>query len=67
MLEMEMLELLKLLWPIIVIELALKGYSLFHLCKNGCTHLPKWAWALIILVFSGIGPIAFLIAGKRRY
>ena len=61
------MELLRLLWPVIVIELALKGYSLFHLVKNGGSHLPKWAWALIILGVSGIGPIAFLIAGKRRY
>lgn len=67
MLEMELMELLRLLWPLIVFELALKIYSLYHLFKNGCSHLPKWAWTLIILGFSGVGPIAFLLVGKRRY
>lgn len=65
--NLELLDVLRLAWPLIVIELGLKIYSLVHLVKNGSNNLPKWAWAVIILAVSGVGPIAFLIAGKRRY
>nr|WP_223245511.1 PLD nuclease N-terminal domain-containing protein [Streptomyces sp. CBMA156] len=29
-------------------------------------HLPKVVWVLIVLLFPPLGPIAWLIAGKRR-
>lgn len=29
-------------------------------------HLPKWAWILLILVFTPIGAIVWLVAGRPR-
>jgi len=45
----------------------LKTYCLINLYKNGCKHLPKWAWALIICFISVFGPMGYLIFGKRSY
>ena len=60
-------EILQMALPFIVIEFALKGYCLFLLHKQGANHLPKWAWALIIIFVNVFGPIGFLVVGKRRY
>lgn len=64
---MQFTEILKMLLPIIIIELALKVYCLINLFKNGANHLPKWAWALIITFVNVFGPVGYLIMGKRRY
>ncbi|MFE9259012.1 PLD nuclease N-terminal domain-containing protein [Streptomyces sp. NPDC006879] len=29
-------------------------------------HLPKVAWVIIILLFSIVGPVVWLVAGKQR-
>ncbi|SES69473.1 PLD nuclease N-terminal domain-containing protein [Anaerobranca gottschalkii] len=58
---------LPFLLPLLFVEIALKLYCLYLLFKDGGEHLPKWAWAFIILFVSTLGPISFLIFGKRRY
>ena len=65
--SMSTLDLLKMVLPIIIIELALKTYCLVNLFKNGAKHLPKWGWALIIIGASLFGPIGYLVFGKRSY
>jgi hypothetical protein len=63
---MSLAELLKLLAPLIVAEVALKIYCLVALARTEPRALPRWAWALIILVVSGLGSIAYLIFGRKR-
>jgi len=59
-------ELLKLLAPLIVAEVALKVYCLVSLARSEPRALPKWAWALIIVVVSTLGSIAYLIFGRKK-
>jgi len=50
-----------------VIELALLVIALVVLVRTPRARLtlPIWAWALIIVFVSTLGPIAFLVAGRR--
>ncbi len=65
-----MVELLEgpLLWLLVgagVVLLAAWGAALIDLSRNEVRHLPKWAWALIIvLVTFPIGVILYLAVGR---
>lgn len=56
---------LTLLIPIVVAELALMVTALVVLARAERTRGPKWMWALIILLGSLLGSIAFFIFGRR--
>lgn len=60
------MELLKPLAPLIAVECCLKAYCLVLLSRTEPRFLPKWAWALIILVLTAFGSIGFLILGRSR-
>lgn len=61
---------IKLLLPIIILELILKAVALFDLFKRNAKGIKgenKWIWLFIIICFSTIGPIVYLFAGKKEY
>lgn len=58
-------QLLTLLIPIAVAELALMVTALVVLARAERTRGPKWMWALIILLGSLLGSIVFFIFGRR--
>lgn len=60
------LEIIKLLAPLIIIQLGLVVFTLFRLVKDKVKYLPKWGWALVILFVNLIGPIMYLIIGRER-
>lgn len=62
----EILRFLPYLIPILVIEYGLLIIAIVQLVKNEVRYLPKWGWALIIVFINIIGPIVFLLAGKKR-
>jgi len=62
----EVLKFLPLAIPIIIIEYGLMIYALVQLFRNESAYLPKWGWALIIVFFGIIGPVVFLIIGKKK-
>jgi len=63
--DLSFMEIFKLIAPILAIEISLKIFCLFLLIKNGTRNFSKLIWALIIIVFSGFGPIGFLLFGRR--
>lgn len=52
--------------PIILIQLGLTAFALVDLLRRERTKGPKWAWALVILLISTIGPIVYLVAGREE-
>ncbi|HBM80050.1 MAG TPA: hypothetical protein DD426_04315 [Clostridiaceae bacterium] len=60
------LEIIKLLMPLLIIQLALMIFSMYRLFKDKVKYLPKWAWFLIILLGEIIGPLVFLIFGREK-
>jgi len=62
----EIIKLLPYFIPIIIIEYGLLIFALVQLFKNEVKHMPKWGWALIIIFINIIGPVVFLIAGRKK-
>ncbi|MBK5109362.1 MAG: PLDc_N domain-containing protein [Anaerolineales bacterium] len=56
-----------LLLPLLIVEIGLLIIALVDLIRReNVKHLPKWAWAVIIIVLNFIGPIAYLIVGREE-
>ncbi|MCU6712529.1 PLDc N-terminal domain-containing protein [Paenibacillus sp. J5C_2022] len=64
--DLELSKLLAIIAPIIVIQLILMIIALIQCVKAEETRGPKIMWILIIIFINLIGPIAFLLFGKRR-
>jgi hypothetical protein len=62
----EILRLLPFFIPLIIIEYGLMIYAIVQLARNEAAYLPKWGWALIIIFINIIGPVVFLIVGKKK-
>jgi hypothetical protein len=60
--------LLLILLPLVVIELGLVVFSLVDLFKPGRRVVGnnKLVWALVIVLVGTIGPIAYLLAGRKQ-
>lgn len=57
-----------LLIPALIILLALDVFCLVDLSRaEEVNHLPKWAWAIIIVVLHLLGPIGYLAFGRKRH
>ena len=61
----QLLDLLPLLIPIFLIQIALVVIALWDLWKRKATRGPKWVWILVILLVNFIGPIIYLVAGRE--
>ena len=56
-----------LIIPLVIIELILLAVALIDLIRREqVKYLPKWLWAVIILLFNFIGPIIYLIIGREE-
>jgi len=62
----EIIKLLPYFIPIIIIEYGLLIFALVQLFRNEVKYMPKWGWALIIILINIIGPVVFLIAGRKK-
>ncbi|ANU22197.1 PLD nuclease N-terminal domain-containing protein [Planococcus donghaensis] len=53
--------------PIFLIQLALMIFALVDLVKNPNPNGPKWMWGIVIVVINLIGPILYLVIGRKNY
>lgn len=64
---MELQRFLPLIAPLLIIQLILIVIALVDLIRREeVKYLPKWGWALIILLINLIGPISYLIIGREE-
>jgi hypothetical protein len=64
---MDQTTLLLALSPLILISLGLEFFALVDLIRREPRRVQggkKWVWALVIVLVSLIGPIAYLVAGR---
>ena len=54
--------------PLAVLELGLLLYALVDLLRRSPQQIngEKWIWAIVIVGFSLLGPILYLVAGRRE-
>ena len=63
--ELELIkQLLPLLIPIFIIQLALVLVAVIDLSKQKTTRGPKLLWVLVILLVNFIGPILYFVVGR---
>jgi uncharacterized integral membrane protein len=51
--------------PIFVVLLALQIYCVVDVTRADVRYLPRWGWALVVLLANPIGGIVYLLAGRR--
>lgn len=60
---------MELLVPILLIQLVLIVVALIDLSRRDASRVTfgkKWPWVLIILFLSMLGPIIYLIVGRKH-
>ena len=62
----DFLELIPYLAPLIVIQIGLLVYGLIDLIKRERTKGPKWVWGIVVIFFSIIGPLVYLLYGREE-
>ncbi len=63
----KILQLLPFIIPIVLLQLILMIVALVDLSKRERVRwLPKWAWALIIILGELLGPIVYFILGREE-
>lgn len=65
--NMSAIEIIKLFAPVIVIQLGLLVYCITSILKNGVRNLNKGIWIAIVLILNMIGPVLYLLLGKKRW
>lgn len=60
-------ELLFILSPIVIIQLLMFAYCAYLISKEGVRNLNKITWLLICLLIQIIGPIVFIMLGRKDY
>ena len=63
----ELMEFLPFLIPLVVVQFALLGYTLYHiLTHNTYKRGNRTLWLVIVLVFMNyVGPILYFLFGKE--
>jgi hypothetical protein len=64
---MDHIDILKLVWPIIVLQIGLQIYAIVDVLKKKKTkNLSPAIWIVIIIIGEIIGPVAYLLAGRSE-
>jgi hypothetical protein len=59
-------ETLLILSPLFFLQISLAVYCGIKVFREGVENLNKWVWLFICLFFNVIGPVLFLLAGRRK-
>jgi len=57
---------LLMLLPLVAIQIGLAAYCAVLIFREGVQNLNKRAWLAICLLANLIGPIIFLVVGRRK-
>ena len=63
----QLIRFLPFIIPLVVLQLILMVVALLDLSKREKVRwLPKWAWAIIIILGELVGPIVYLVVGREE-
>jgi len=52
--------------PILMIQIILLVIALIDLIRSEETHGPKWLWAVVIILLNIVGPVLYLVYGRKN-
>jgi hypothetical protein len=52
--------------PILIIVIGLQLYCLYDLTRSNVRYLPKWAWAVVLVVGGVLVNLAYLTWGREH-
>jgi hypothetical protein len=59
-------DMLLILSPLILLQLSLAVYCGIKIFREGVQNLNKWTWFSICLFVNVIGPVLFLLLGRKK-
>ncbi|NLK86967.1 MAG: PLDc_N domain-containing protein [Clostridiaceae bacterium] len=59
-------DVLLIISPLILLQLSLAVYCGVKIFREGVQNLNRWAWLFICLLVNVIGPVLFLLVGRRK-
>lgn len=62
----ESIEIILMLLPLVAIQFGLAIYCAVKIFKEGVQNLNRWIWLAICVFANLIGPIIFLIVGRKK-
>ncbi len=61
----EVLDLLKVIWPVIALNYIVVIWALVDLVRReSVKYMPKLAWGIIVVFVNLVGPISYLVFGR---
>ncbi len=57
---------LLILSPLILLQLGLAVYCGIKIFREGVQNLNRWTWFLICLLVHVIGPVLYLLMGRKK-
>jgi len=64
--DLTVTEIIRLLLPFIILEFSMKIFCFYRLYIDKAKVFPKYVWIIIISAFSTIGPLSYLIVGRKK-
>ena len=63
----DFMAILPLVIPLVLVQLGLAVFCLVDLARREKVKgLPKWAWAIIIILGELVGPVVYLFVGRSE-
>ncbi len=59
-------DIILMLLPLAAIQFGLAFYCIVKIVREGVENLNKLSWILICLLINLIGPVTFLIVGRKK-
>ena len=59
-------EMLLIMSPLILLQFSLAVYCGLIIFREGVHNLSRWAWFIICLFASVLGPVVFLLVGRKK-
>lgn len=59
-------DMILMILPLVLLQYGLFAYCAVKIFREGVQNLNKWGWFFICLFVNILGPIIFLIVGRKR-
>ena len=59
-------QLVAMVSPLIALQLGLAAFCVIKVLRQGTANLNKVLWILIVVLVNFLGPMAFLLFGRRK-